>query len=104
MDGWWRFDDTVSGVAKDSSGKGNNGAATPTAQHGAGYFGSALSFDGNTASVDVPDSPSLGPAPTLTVTAWFKGGPQARDVYLVSKGGKSVRPRRTAYIPARTAA
>ena len=37
----------------------------------------------------MPDSPSLEPVSTLTVTAWFKGGPQARDVYLVSKGGQA---------------
>ena len=29
LDGWWRFDDTASGVAKDSSGNGNNGTVTP---------------------------------------------------------------------------
>ena len=88
LDGWWRFDDTVSGVAKDSSGNGNNGTVTPAAQQAPGYFGSALSFDGNTASVDVPDSPSLEPASKITVTAWFKGSSQAPYVYLVSKGGQ----------------
>ena len=89
LDGWWRFDDTASGVAKDSSGHSNNGAVTPAAQHVPGYFGSALSFDGNTASVDVPNDPSLEPASTITVTAWFKGGPQDSYVYLVSKGGQA---------------
>ena len=104
LDGWWRFDDTTGGIAKDSSGNRNNGTVTPAAQPVDGYFGSALSFDGNTASVDVPDNPSLEPASTITVTAWFKGGPQNPFGYLVSKGGQGCRRPRTVCTRARTAA
>jgi concanavalin A-like lectin/glucanase superfamily protein len=89
LDGWWRFDDTSSAVARDSSGNANNGTVAPAASKVSGYFGSALSFDGNTARVDVPDSPSLEPASTLTVAAWVKGGTQKPFVYIVSKGGQS---------------
>ena len=88
LDGWWRFDETAGGVARDGSGHGNNGTVSPAAQRVAGYFGSALRFDGNTASVRVPDDPSLEPASSITVTAWFKGGPQTPFAYLVSKGGQ----------------
>lgn len=88
LDGWWRFDDSASGIARDSSGNGNNGTVAPATQHVSGYFGSSLSFDGNTASVRVPDSSSLEPTSTVTVTAWFKGGAQNPFVYLVSKGGQ----------------
>jgi hypothetical protein len=88
LDGWWRFDETSGTVAHDSSGQGNNGTVTPATGRTPGYFGGAYSFDGNTASVDVPDSPSLEPASTITVTAWFKGGSQYPYVYLVSKGGQ----------------
>lgn len=87
LDGWWRFDDNASGIAKDSSGNGNNGTVSPAAQQVGGYFGSALSFDRNAASVDVPDSPSLEPASKITVTAFVKGAPQSPFAYLVSKGG-----------------
>ena len=86
LDGWWRFDDTVSGVAKDNSGNGNDGTVAAATHHVPGYFGSAFAFDRNTASVDVPDNPSLEPASAITVTAWFKGGPQSPFAYLVSKG------------------
>ena len=88
LDGWWRFDDTAGGVAKDSSGKGNNGTVSSAAQQASGYFGSALRFDGDTASVRVPDDSSLEPASSITVTAWFKGGPQNPFAYLISKGGQ----------------
>ena len=104
LDGWWRFDDTVSGVAKDSSGNGNNGTVTPAAQQVPGYFGSALSFDGNTASVDVPDSPSLEPASKITVTAWFKGVHKHRSCTWSPRAGRTVRQLRTACIRARTTA
>lgn len=87
LDGWWRFDDAASAVAKDSSGNGNNGTVSPAAQRVGGYFGSALNFDGNTASVDVPDSASLEPASKITVAAFVKGATQSPFAYLVSKGG-----------------
>lgn len=87
LDGWWRFDDTATGVAKDSSSNGNDGTVSPATQRVGGYFGPALSFDGNTASVDVPDSQSLEPASKITVTTFFKGAPQSPFAYLVSKGG-----------------
>ena len=88
LDGWWRFDGTTDGIAKDSSSNRDNGTVSPAAHQVDGYFGSALSFDGKTATVRVPDNPSLEPASSITVTAWFKGDPQKPYGYLVSKGGQ----------------
>jgi hypothetical protein len=87
LNGWWRFDENSGSVARDSSGNGNNGTISPAAQRAPGYFGSALAFDGGTAQVDVPDSPSLEPASAITVAAWVKDtAPAGNFRYIVSKG------------------
>lgn len=54
LDGWWRFDDKVRGVAKDDSGNGNDGTVTPAAQHVPGYFGSAVSLDATPRALTCP--------------------------------------------------
>jgi hypothetical protein len=69
--------DAVSGAeAKDSSGNGNVGKITG-ATRAPGRFGSALDFDGSSAIVRVPPSPSLNLARGITLSAWVR--PSARQ-------------------------
>lgn len=86
--GDWRFDEGSGLVAADSSGLGNNGALSGGATWVPGVVGgAALSFDGLTGQVRVPNSTSLEPA-QVTVAAWVRrtGSPGAFK-YVVSKGG-----------------
>jgi len=69
--GWWRFDEVVGSLTKDSSGYGNHGmvyGATPVD----GKYGKALSFDGTDDYVNVPPSESFNVANEITVEAWVK--------------------------------
>jgi hypothetical protein len=85
--GWWHFNEGTGTVANDASGYGNNGTASGAAQWASGVWGSALSFDGSTARVQVADSASLEPQSAVSATAWVKasGSPGAFR-YIVAKG------------------
>jgi len=87
--GWWPFDEGSGTVAHDASGQGNNGVISGPATWTQGYLGSALTFNGGSARVFVPDSPSLEPASSVSVTAWVKAAPQGIDKYIVAKGATS---------------
>ncbi len=67
--GWWRFDEGSGIVAGDSSGNNNNGTINGAAWV-AGRYGSALSFNGVSNNVAVPNNSLLSPS-TLTIEAWF---------------------------------
>jgi hypothetical protein len=86
--GLWHFDEGSGLSAGDSSGYGNNGTLSGGVSWvgGVGISGSALSFDGLTGSVTVPQSSSLEPA-QITVQAWVKrpGSPGSYR-YIVDKG------------------
>ena len=56
----------------DVSGHGNNGTLAGTGWTTAGRFGDALTFNGTTSMVSVPDSASLGLAPGMTLEAWVR--------------------------------
>jgi hypothetical protein len=69
--GWWTFDETSGNVAKDSSGKGNDGQITGTPQWVSGKIGGALQFNGST-YVNCGRSPSLNLREQITMAFWFK--------------------------------
>jgi hypothetical protein len=84
--GLWHFDEGSGLVAGDSSGLGNNGTLSGGVTWLPGVNGSALSFDGVTGSVDVPDSSSLEPG-QITVQAWVRRSGSPGDFkYIVDKG------------------
>jgi hypothetical protein len=71
--GWWNLDEGSGTSAADSSGNGNtgtlNGGPTWTTS---GKINGALTFNGTTQYVDVPDAASLQLAASFTVSAWVK--------------------------------
>ncbi len=63
---WW----AGQGNANDSFGT-NNGALVGGVTYTNGEVGQAFSFNGSTADVDVPDSPSLELTSQITIEAWI---------------------------------
>jgi chitodextrinase len=57
-------------VVNDTSGSSNNGTAAGTTWTAQGKYGSALSFDGTSSTVTIPDSPTLNLTGSFTVSAW----------------------------------
>jgi chitodextrinase len=69
--GAWSFDQSGSTVP-DASGNGNTGTVSGATWTSAGKFGGALTFDGASSSVVVPDSPSLDLGAGMTLEAWVR--------------------------------
>jgi hypothetical protein len=71
---WWRFDEATGTVATDSSDHGNDATVTAgTWLPGGGRIGGALSFDGRSTIVTLPNSLMENPAySTLTFACWFR--------------------------------
>ena len=78
----WPFDEGSGTVLHDTSGNGNNGVVSGDAQWVSGFSGPALSFDGNTGRVRVPDSSSLDPAAAVSVSAWIRAAGAAGRLQL----------------------
>ncbi|MHC4439770.1 MAG: LamG-like jellyroll fold domain-containing protein, partial [Planctomycetota bacterium] len=62
--GHWKFDESSGTTAYDISGNGNDGTFNGNPQWVAGYFGTALEFDGTDDWLD------CGSDPSLDLTAW----------------------------------
>jgi len=88
--GWWPLYEGSGTTAHDTSGNHNNGILSGAAKWTQGYFGSGLAFDGTSAKVDVPDTSSLEPNSTITVTAYVKStGSPGNYKYIIAKGATS---------------
>jgi Concanavalin A-like lectin/glucanases superfamily len=88
--GWWRLDEGAGTTVHDSSGHGNTGNVSASTAWVNGYFATALSFDGNSDRVTIPDRSSLEPVSAVSTSAWIKGaGVQGNYKYLVAKGASS---------------
>jgi Domain of unknown function (DUF4082)/Concanavalin A-like lectin/glucanases superfamily/Fibronectin type III domain/Bacterial Ig domain/Viral BACON domain len=70
--GAWGFDATSGTTAVDASGQGNTGTLNGASWSTAGKFGGALSFDGISNWVTVPDAPSLDLTTGVTMEAWVR--------------------------------
>ncbi|MFZ1996028.1 MAG: LamG domain-containing protein [Solirubrobacteraceae bacterium] len=87
LSGWWPMYEGSGTTVHDASGHHNNGTLQGGAQWSSGYFGSGLTFDGNTGEVDVPDNASLEPSSAITVAAYVKAaGSPGEFKYVVDKG------------------
>ncbi|MEV7968783.1 LamG-like jellyroll fold domain-containing protein [Sphaerisporangium sp. NPDC088356] len=71
------FDAGTGTAIADDSGHSQAGVATGTSWSASGKYGKALSFDGASSLVTVPDSPSLRLSQGMTLMAWVK--PAALD-------------------------
>lgn len=73
--GLWHFDEGTGTALTDSSGNGNNGTFSGSpAWSTAGKFGYALSFNGTSDYVSIPDAPSLdidSATGAITMEAWI---------------------------------
>lgn len=69
--GAWLFDEGGGDIARDSSGRGNDGKLNNGPSWINGKFGKALDFDGKDDFVEVPDHDSLD-VTIITLTAWVK--------------------------------
>ena len=68
----YAFDEGSGTTAADVSGKGNIGTISNATWTSGGKYGSALSFNGTSAYVSVPDAASLDLSNQLTLEAWVK--------------------------------
>jgi hypothetical protein len=85
--GDWPLNEGAGIHVADISGFGNNGVLSGGATWVASGSGSALSFDGLTGKVKVPNSRSLEPASAVTVSAWVRHAGSPGDYrYIVAKG------------------
>ena len=66
------FDETSGSIVGDSSGNSNAGSITSAARIVAGKYGGALSFNGSSNLVSVPDSNSLDLTSGMTLEAWVR--------------------------------
>jgi hypothetical protein len=87
LSGWWPFYEGNGAVAHDWSPNHNNGTVSDGATWSAGYFGSGLTFDGNTGAVSMADRAAYEPASSITVAAYVKAPSSPGNwKYIVSKG------------------
>ena len=66
----YSFDAGSGASATDASGNGNTGSIGTATWSTTGKYGGALAFNGSTARVTVPDSPSLRLSTGMTLEAW----------------------------------
>ena len=66
----YAFDEGSGTAVADASGSGNNGTVSSTTWAAAGKYGKALSFNGSSSRVTVPDSASLHLTTAMTLEAW----------------------------------
>jgi hypothetical protein len=68
----YSFNEGSGTVVNDVSGNGNNGAVSNTAWSASGRYGGALSFNGSSSRVNIPDSASLDLTTGMTIEAWVQ--------------------------------
>jgi len=103
--GNWSFDEGAGTIAKDLSGKGNNGTLINGPLWIGGKFGGALSFDGVNDYVQISTSSSLTVLGNITIMAWIKpiivGDGVEKIIYVdgtVSNWGKMIRINSSGYL------
>ncbi|WP_265522666.1 LamG-like jellyroll fold domain-containing protein, partial [Oerskovia flava] len=85
--GAWDLDEGSGVVAGDSSGWGGDGALVGGVSWVPGVAGAAVSLDGSTGHVLVPDGEALDVSGSMTVAAWVRPD-SARTQYVVKKAAQ----------------
>lgn len=86
--GRWQLNEGGGSVAVDSSGNGDSGTLLGGSSWTRGPSGAALTFDGVSGAVRVPDAPQLEPSAAVSVAAWVaRTGSPGNYRYMVAKGG-----------------
>jgi hypothetical protein len=86
--GSWNFNEGSGAIARDSSGHHLEGHLEGLAQWAPGRFQGGLGFNGNAATVEVPDSPLLEPA-AVSVSAWVDSSASPGSYkYILAKGAE----------------
>ena len=72
--GAWAFNEGAGATASDASGNGNHGvvAGAGATWTTSGKYGGALSFNGSSGSVTVPNAPSISLSSSYTLEAWVR--------------------------------
>jgi hypothetical protein len=84
--GTWSFNEGYGTTAHDTAFAPDNGTLQGGASWTRGRFWNALSFDGNTSAVDIPNKPVLEPA-QVTVSAWVNSSTSPGNFkYIADKG------------------
>lgn len=84
--GMWLFDEEQGNIAKDSSGKGNDGELLGNLEWVEGQIGGGISFPGTQGSfVNVPHNDSLTVA-AFSICAWIKTPSGSADPRILVKG------------------
>src|SRR5258705_908238 len=68
----YSFNEGTGTTVTDLSGNGNTGTVSATTWSTAGKYGGALSFNGTSAVVTIPDSASLRLTTAMTLEAWVR--------------------------------
>ena len=84
---YWTFDEGTGTTANDSSGNTNTGTVIlGSGAWTSGMINGALSLDGTTTQVTVPNAASLNPVKTITVAAWVNSPDWFNTPRLLEKG------------------
>jgi fibronectin type 3 domain-containing protein len=70
--GAWAFDEGTGTTVADQSGKGNNGTVANGTWVTTGRFNNAISFNGTSTRVTIPDSATLDLTTGMTLEAWVR--------------------------------
>jgi glucose/arabinose dehydrogenase/fibronectin type 3 domain-containing protein len=77
--GAWAFNEGMGTTAADSSGNGNTGTITAGTWTTLGRYGNALSFNGSSSIVQVPNAASLNFTAGITMSAWIRPAATQND-------------------------
>lgn len=84
--GWWKFEEGSGTTAADSSGWGNNGAASGTAIVAGKVGSNARDFNATAEKITVANSPNLDLADgKITLIAWVKWAGGGNEKYIIDK-------------------
>lgn len=86
--GAWLFDEGKGDIAKDSSGKGNDGKLMNGPKWVEGKFGKAIELDGQDDYVEIANTFSLKEA-SFSITAWVNITASKSDMGVVNRGDQT---------------